>query len=147
MVKKKEAKAKKAEKKVILVTGKRKESVARGVVKPGKGRVRINSIPLEIWGTELMRMRVMEPLVLAGELAKKVDFEIRVDGGGTTGQADSIRQVIAKGLVEFFGSEELKQKFLAYDRNLLVPDVRRCEPHKPSRSKAGSRRHKQRSKR
>ncbi len=136
--------------KVVIVTGKRKEAVARGKVSPGKGIIRINSIPLENWGNEVMRMRVMEPLILAGDAAKNVDFEINVKGGGTTGQTDAVRMVIAKGLVEFFKSQELKEKFLKYDRNLLVFDYRRCEPHHGSgrgASKRGSRRHKQRSKR
>jgi len=136
--------------KVVVVKGKRKSAVARGVVMPGEGRIKINSTPFELWGTEIMRMRVIEPLILAGDLAKKVNFEIKVKGGGITGQSDAVRMVIARGLVEFFKSEELKQKFLQYDRNLLVVDYRRNEPHHASgrgASKRGSRRHKQRSKR
>ncbi len=136
--------------KIVIVTGKRKEAIARGKVSLGKGIVKINSIPLENWGNEMMRMKIMEPLILAGDAAKNVDFEINVRGGGTTGQADAVRMVIAKGLVEFLKSKELKEKFLKYDRNLLVFDYRRCEPHHASgrgASKRGSRRHKQRSKR
>ena len=62
-------------------------------------------------------------------------------------QADATRQAIAKGLVEYFDNKNLKDKYLEYDRNLLVYDSRRTEPHKPSRSSQGARRHKQRSKR
>lgn len=62
------------------------------------------------------------------------------------GQAEAVAQGIAKGLVDIKG-EEMKKKFLKYDRTLLIPDTRRTEPHKPSRSKKGPRRHKQRSKR
>jgi small subunit ribosomal protein S9 len=138
---------KKEKPKLVITVGKRKSSVARAKVKAGSGRITINSKPLEIWGTELARMRIMEPLVIAGELTKKVDIDVNVRSGGSTGQTDSIRTAIAKGLVDFFKSEELRQKFLQYDRNLLVFDFRRTEPHKPSRSKAGPRRHKQRSKR
>jgi len=69
-----------------------------------------------------------------------------VKGGGVFGQTEAARQAIAKGLVEIFGSE-LRQKFLEYDRNLLVFDPRRTEPHKPPRSSQGPRRYKQRSKR
>lgn len=133
--------------KVITSTGKRKLAVARARIKSGTGKILVNSKPLEFWGTELLRLRIKEPLILAGDLAKKVDISINVKSGGLTGQTDSIRMAIAKGLVDFFKSENLKQKFLQYDRNLLVFDFRRTEPHKPSRSKAGSRRHKQRSKR
>lgn len=136
--------------KVVIVTGKRKEAIARGKVFSGKGIIKINSIPLENWGNEFLRMRIMEPLILAGDTAKSVDFEINVRGGGITGQSDAIRMIIAKGLVEFFKNKELKEKFLQYDRNLLVFDYRRNEPHHASgrgASKRGSRRHKQRSKR
>jgi small subunit ribosomal protein S9 len=69
-----------------------------------------------------------------------------VKGGGTTGQVDAARQAIARGLVELLGGD-LKQRYMAYDRNLLVFDPRRTEPHKPPRSSQGPRRYKQRSKR
>jgi small subunit ribosomal protein S9 len=95
----------------------------------------------------MLRLWVAEPLVLAGDLARKVDIKVKVKGGGITGQAEAVRQAIAKGLVGFFESKELKEKFLSYDRSLLVYDPRRTEPHKPSRSKKGARRHKQRAKR
>jgi small subunit ribosomal protein S9 len=138
---------KKEKPKIVISVGKRKSAVARALVKPGSGKILINSIPLEIWGTELARMKIMEPLVLADENSKKVDIEVTVRGGGTTGQTDAVRMAIATGLLEFFKSEELKRKFLDYDRNLLVADTRMPEPRKPSRSKKGARRHKQRSKR
>ena len=138
---------KKEKPKVVVTIGKRKSSVARAKIKAGSGKITINSIPLEIWGTELARMRVMEPLILAGDASKKVDIEVNVKGGGTTGQSDAVRMAIATALVEFLNDQELKRKFLDYDRNLLVADARRPEPRKPSRSKKGARRHKQRSKR
>jgi len=133
--------------KVIITTGKRKNAIARARIKSGTGRILINSKPLELWGTELLRMRIEEPLILSGELAKKVDIDVNVRSGGTTGQTDAIRMSIARALVEFFKDHKLKERFLKYDRNLLVFDVRRTEPHKPSRSRKGARRHKQRSKR
>ncbi len=138
---------KKEKPKLIITVGKRKSSIARAKVKVGSGKITINSKPLEIWGTELARMKIMEPLVIANETSKKVDIEVKVNGGGITGQTDAVRMAIASGLVEFSKSEELKRKFLDYDRNLLVADVRRPETRKPSRSRKGARRHKQRSKR
>ena len=92
-------------------------------------------------------MRIKEPLLLSGDLSKKVDISVNVRSGGTTGQTDAVRMSIARALVDFFKSKDLRQKFINYDRNLLVFDFRRNEPHKPSRSRAGPRRHKQRSKR
>lgn len=133
--------------KVVFTTGKRKSTVARAKVSSGRGKILINSKPLELWGNELSRMRIKEPLLLSGDLAKKVDITVNVRSGGTTGQTDAIRMAIARGLVDFFKSKDLRQKFINYDRNLLVFDFRRTEPHKPSRSRKGARRHKQRSKR
>ena len=62
------------------------------------------------------------------------------------GQANAARQAIAKGLAQIMG-DDVKKKFLEYDRNLLVYDSRRTEPHKPPHSSWGARRYKQRSKR
>ena len=138
---------KKTEEKIVFSTGKRKTAVARVRIKAGNGRILINDIPLDLWQPEYARIRIREPLLLADEFAKKVDIKVNVKSGGISSQAEAIRQAIAKGLVEFFKSEDLKKTFLDFDRSLLVYDPRRCEPHKPSRSKAGSRKHKQRSKR
>ena len=132
---------------IILATGKRKTAVARARVKPGLGRVTINDIPLDLWQPEYVRIKIREPLLLANELSQKVDIKVNVRSGGISSQADAIRQAIARGMVEFFNDEKLKKIYLEYDRNLLVYDSRRTEPHKPSRSKKGARRHKQRSKR
>ncbi|MDI6807048.1 MAG: 30S ribosomal protein S9 [Candidatus Aenigmarchaeota archaeon] len=139
---------KKEKPKVIITVGKRKNAIARAKITPGTGRILINSRPLEVWGNEFLRMRIMEPLILAGDLVKKVNIEVSVRSGGTTGQTEAVRMAIARGLLDFSGSKELKNKFLQYDRNLLVFDFRRNEPHHAGgASKRGSRRHKQRSKR
>lgn len=139
--------AKEERRKIVLTTGKRKTAVARARLTPGSGRVTINDIPLDLWKPEYTRLRIREPLILSGDFSNKVDIKINVRSGGISSQADAIRQAIAKGIVEFFKDEKLKNVYLDYDRNLLVFDPRRTEPHKPSRSKKGSRKHKQRSKR
>jgi small subunit ribosomal protein S9 len=131
---------------VLLTVGKRKKAVARARFRPGKGVIRINSLPIEMAENELMRLRLREPLLIAGEAWKGFDVKVNVKGGGTTGQVDAARQAIARGLVELLGGD-LKQRYMAYDRNLLVFDPRRTEPHKPPRSSQGPRRYKQRSKR
>ena len=135
--------------KFVFSVGKRKTSVARAVLKPGKGNVRINAIPLEFWGSEPLRLWIKEPLIIAGEVGKDIDIDVNVSGGGIVSGAEAARQAVAKGLVDF-GGKELKNKYLEYDRNLLVYDPRRNESHHGSgrgASKRGSRRHKQRSKR
>jgi small subunit ribosomal protein S9 len=136
--------------KTILEVGKRRLAIARAVIKEGTGKVFINSKPLDLWGTDVLRLWVKEPLILAGDLAKAVDIYVNVRSGGIVGQAEAVRQAIAKALVKYSKDKKLKQKFLEYDRNLLVYDPRRNEPHHASgkgASKRGSRRHKQRSKR
>lgn len=127
--------------------GKRKEARARAKVEEGDGKIRINSRPLESFNDEMFRLMVKEPLKLAEDEADSVDINIDVSGGGKTGQAEAVRQAIAKGLVQFTGDEELEKKFENYDRYLLVRDSRTTEPHKPSVSSKGARKHKQRSKR
>ena len=143
----KNQKTKEKKQRIVIAVGKRKSAVARAVIREGNGNVLINKVPLDLYQPQLLRLKIREPLILAGDLAKKVSIEVNVKGGGISGQAEAIRQAIAKGLVEFYGDEKLKQTFLQYDRSLLVFDPRRNEPHKPSRSKKGARRHKQLSKR
>jgi len=147
MAKEKKPKEEVKRQKIVLATGKRKTAVARATIRPGMGRVVINDIPLDLWQPEYTRIKIREPLILVDELSQKVDIKVNVRHGGISSQADAIRQAIAKGMVEFFNDEKLKKLYLDYDRSLLVFDPRRTEPHKPSRSRKGARRHKQRSKR
>jgi small subunit ribosomal protein S9 len=126
-------------------TGKRKRAIARAFAKKGSGRVLINKKPLEIIQPETIMLLIKEPLIIGKNVASKLDISVNVRGGGIFGQASAARQAIAKALVKH--DKTLKEKFLSYDKTLLIADSRRTEPHKPSRSKAGPRRHKQRSKR
>ncbi len=133
--------------KPIFATGKRKDAVARASLKAGTGKILINSTPFDVWGNEMLRLWIKEPIVLAGDYATKVDINVKTQSGGVVGQAEAVRMAIARGLVDFFKDKKLRDAYVQFDRNLLVYDPRRNEPHKPSRSKAGPRRHKQRSKR
>ena len=117
-------------KKVIHTSGKRKTAIARGRFRVGKGRVRINKSPVELYDPELARLKIKEPLTLAGDLLDNVDIDVRVLGGGVMGQAEAARMVIAKGLVDWTSDMELKEKFNQYDRTMLVGDPRRSEPKK-----------------
>ncbi|MEM2500414.1 MAG: 30S ribosomal protein S9, partial [Candidatus Bathyarchaeia archaeon] len=65
-------------KKILVVSGKRKTAIARAVVKPGMGRIRINNIPLEIYEPEIARLKILEPLIEAGEEVWK-ELDINVD--------------------------------------------------------------------
>ncbi len=118
-------------KKVINTSGKRKTAVARAAVMKGTGKVRINKIPLDLYATELARLKVTEPLTIAGKKADKLDIKVSVEGGGIMGQADAVRTAIARGIVEYTNDDELKDQYLAYDRTLLVNDTRAKETKKP----------------
>lgn len=119
--------------KSVTMSGKRKRAIARATIKPGKGIVKINNQILDFYEPKLSRLKLREPLIIAGDLMNKVDINVNVRGGGIASQADASRLAIAKGLVEFSKNDKLKEQFLNYDRNLLVADVRRKEPAKPNR--------------
>ena len=73
------------------------------------------------------------------QISKNSNISVNVYGGGISSQANAIRSVIAKALVEASQSEELKREFLKYDRTLLVDDIRQVEPKKFLGPKARSR--------
>jgi len=114
----------------IISIGKRKTAVARAVIRPGMGNVRINRIPLEVYQPELARQKIMEPLMLSGNLWKQLDIDVNVKGGGFVGQAEAVRMSIARGLTRWFKSSRLKRLLLSYDRSMLVGDERRKEMKK-----------------
>lgn len=114
----------------VLSSGKRKTAIARAVIVEGRGRVRVNKKPLEILEPEMARLKIMEPLLLAGELAKKVDISVNVKGGGVMGQAEAVRTAIGRGLVEFSRDPKLKEIFSSYDKTILKGDPRRKETKK-----------------
>ncbi|MBW6518429.1 MAG: 30S ribosomal protein S9 [ANME-2 cluster archaeon] len=117
--------------KIINTSGKKKTAIARATIKDGVGRVRINKKPLEIFKPDLVRLKMMEPITLAGDkITSKIDIDVNVNGGGIMGQADAARTAIGKGLVEWSGDLALKDTMLSYDRNLLVNDSRQKETKK-----------------
>ncbi len=84
-----------------LGTGRRKSSVARVFLRPGKGQITINGRAFEnFFPTEAARVVVRQPL-LATETADRFDVIILTDGGGVTGQAGAARLGIARALTEF----------------------------------------------
>ncbi len=116
--------------KVVHTSGKRKTAIARGTVREGTGKVRVNRKPVELYSPELARLKIFEPLEVAGDLVDSVDINVRVIGGGVMGQAEAARMVIAKGLVEYYGDMNLKDRYVQYDRTMLVGDPRRSESKK-----------------
>ena len=119
--------------KVLVVSGKRKSAIARAIVRHGSGKVTVNGKMLDYYEPAIARMKLQEPILLAGDSAAKVDVEINVSGGGVMGQAEAARLAMAKGMVAFLRDKKLEKAFLEYDRHLLVADVRRKEVRKPNR--------------
>jgi len=116
--------------KILLVTGKRKRAIARAVIKAGDGRITVNRFPIEVVEPWAVRMKMMEPVLLAGERVKNVDIRVKVSGGGFMGQAEAARMAIARALVDWHRSSELRKIFTAYDRTMLAGDPRQTEPKK-----------------
>jgi len=130
--------------KSVQVFGRKKTSTAVAHVKEGKGLVKVNGCPLHLVTPEILRTKVHEPF-MAIKLGNNplpfdfsdLDIRVRVKGGGYSAQIYAIRQAIAKGIVAYYqkfvdesSKQKIKDKFLAYDRSLLVADSRRTEPKK-----------------
>ena len=80
--------------------GRRKESVARVFLRPGKGTVQVNDRTFEdYFPNDVLKMVIRQPLQLT-ETADKFDVVALVEGGGSAGQAGAIRHGIARALVE-----------------------------------------------
>ncbi|WP_435194092.1 30S ribosomal protein S9 [Natronomonas sp. EA1] len=116
---------------VTNTSGKKKTAIARATVREGTGKVRVNSQPVELVEPEQARLKMLEPFRIADpELRESVDVELTVSGGGYAGQADAARTAIARGLVQHTNDAELRDAFMAFDRSLLVNDVRQTESKK-----------------
>jgi len=117
-------------KKLIFATGKRKTAIAKALLKTGTGKITINNYSLETLPSELLRTKIMESLVLAGDTTKGLNIQVTVEGGGVIGQAEACRMAIARGLTQWSRGEELKRTFIEYDRSMLAGDQRRTESKK-----------------
>tara|TARA_Y100000034_G_C6681861_1_gene299792 strand:+ start:177 stop:587 length:411 start_codon:yes stop_codon:yes gene_type:complete len=129
------------EKEKIVVSGKRKTAVAKAVIEKGKGKITFNKKDYSTLNL-FDKLKLEEPLRIADAILGKRTFDVAlsVRGGGVKGQNEAARLALAKAIVEFTGSKELKEAYLKYDRNLLIADIRRKEAYKPGDSKARSKR-------
>ena len=116
--------------KTKIFTGKRKSAIARASIKKGTGKITINNLNLSIYEPEILRLRIQEPLILAGSMVNKYDISLNVAGGGIMSQATALRLTLARCLIDV--EPKLKEVFLNYDRLLLVADIRRKESSKPN---------------
>jgi small subunit ribosomal protein S9 len=117
--------------KIINTSGKRKTAIARATLKAGKGIIRINSVPLEQYGSDTTRMKIAEPILLVPNAVANIDVTIDVSGGGVMGQAEAVRTALARGILKWTNDPAIKDIYLTYDRTLLVNDSRQKEAKKP----------------
>ena len=122
-------------------TGRRKSSIARVFLKPGKGDIIVNDKPVDVYfSRETGRMIVRQPLMLTDNQAK-FDIKVNVLGGGESGQAGAVRHGITRALIDF--NADLKSALKK--AGFVTRDAREVERKKVGFHKA--RRRKQFSKR
>lgn len=118
-----------------LGTGRRKSAVARVFLRPGSGKIRINSqAPEDYFPTQGLKIKVRQPL-LASETDGKFDAWVTVHGGGKSGQADAVRLGIARALQNY--NAELRP--LLKKGGYLTRDPRKHERKKYGRPGARKR--------
>ena len=117
---------------IINTIGRRKTSVARIYMKPGKGEIVVNNKPIETYFPfDLHQIVVKQPLNLVG-VEGTYDIKINVDGGGIKGQAEAARMAIARALCEFDAEHRPALK----KEGFLTRDPRMVERKKAGRRKA-----------
>jgi len=118
-----------------LSTGRRKTASARAFLVAGKGNITINKRAIEnYFGRETARMVVRQPLEEV-QMLDKLDVNVTVVGGGTTGQAGAIRHAIARALV----AQDESLRSALRRRGFLTRDAREVERKKIGLHKARKR--------
>ncbi|HNP78308.1 MAG: 30S ribosomal protein S9 [Cyclobacteriaceae bacterium] len=117
---------------IINTIGRRKTSIARVYVQPGKGTIVVNDRELKSYfQSEILQITVKQALTLA-KAEGSYDITANVEGGGIKGQAEAIRLGIARALVNI--SDEHRAPLRK--EGLLTRDSRMVERKKPGRRKA-----------
>lgn len=117
---------------IINTIGRRKTSIARVYVKPGKGQIIVNDRDLnDYFKSEILQTTVKQALALV-KATEQYDVTVNVEGGGNKGQAEAIRLGIARALVTINNENRPPLK----KEGLLTRDSRMVERKKPGRAKA-----------
>jgi small subunit ribosomal protein S9 len=107
-------------------TGRRKTATARVYLRPGTGKITVNSRAIEeYFDSDIQKMAVRRPLVLT-ETNEKFDLFVRVRGGGPSGQAGAVRHGISRALLEYDATLRGKLKAAGF----LTRDPREVERKK-----------------
>ncbi len=106
--------------------GKRKTAVARVYMNPGEGKFVVNKRALEeYFSTKALQTTVQEAFELTGTTGK-FDVNVRVIGGGVSGQAQAVRHAISHALLEVEDENRSKLK----SAGLITRDARKKERKK-----------------
>jgi len=113
-------------------TGKRKDAVARVWIKPGAGKVTVNSREVEVYfARPVLRMMIEQPFSVAAR-SGQYDVICTVAGGGLSGQAGAVRHGISKALTYF----EPELRTVLKKGGFLTRDSRVVERKKYGKAKA-----------
>jgi len=124
-----------AEKKTYIGTGRRKRSTAQVRMVKGKGKIIVNGTDVnEYMPFDTLVMDLMQPLV-ATETAETFDIEVKVNGGGFSGQTGAIRLGITRALLDYDIDGGEFRKVLK-SKGFITRDSRRKERKKPGLKKA-----------
>lgn len=123
-----------ANKKLFIGTGRRKSSIAQVKMVPGKGNITVNGRDVrDFFPYETNVMDLMQPLVATNN-EKTFDIEVKVNGGGFTGQTGAIRLGITRALLEYdAGNEESEDSYrkILKRAGFITRDSRIKERKKP----------------
>ena len=123
-----------AEKRMFLGTGRRKSSVAQVKLVPGKGKVTVNGRDVrDFFPYETNVMDLKQPLVMTNN-EETFDIEVKVNGGGFTGQTGAIRLGITRALLEYDKANEEKEdsyRKVLKANGMVTRDSRQKERKKP----------------
>ena len=117
---------------IINTIGRRKTSIARVYLKPGKGEITVNDRALKDYFLSEIHQTLVKQALLALKQESGYDVAVNVEGGGITGQAEAVRLGIARALVEL----NPENKPALRKEGFLTRDSRMVERKKPGRRKA-----------
>ena len=115
----------------FMATGRRKTSVARVILRPGKGLFIVNGIPGEKFFPEMKMAVARSPLELVSAVGK-YDVIANITGGGVTGQSEALRHGLSRALLKV----DLEMRPALKTAGFLTRDPRMVERKKYGRKKA-----------
>jgi small subunit ribosomal protein S9 len=117
---------------IVNKIGRRKTSIARVYVQPGKGDIKVNDRDLKEYFISEIHQTTVRQAFAAVKADNQYDVVVNVEGGGVKGQAEAVRLGIARALVEF----NAEHRPALRKEGLLTRDSRMVERKKPGRRKA-----------